>query len=95
MYAYDGDRLASSAPEAEWDETERAWMVALQRYRNSLCPLCGGPADECMDIENELKFRAGAPIRCHRTTQRNIKAEQFRSDKTMHPEALVFPVDLV
>lgn len=46
-YEYDGDRLAASVVEQEWDEDERAWMLALGLYRDLLCPVCGGPADEC------------------------------------------------
>ncbi|RIY26578.1 hypothetical protein CJI51_02995, partial [Bifidobacteriaceae bacterium WP021] len=34
----------------EWDETERAWMLALDEYENTvLCPLCGMPSKFCHD----------------------------------------------
>ena len=47
VYEYEGDRLAASTVEPEWDDDERGWMLALGLYRDMLCPVCGGPAEEC------------------------------------------------
>lgn len=93
-YGYKDGRLVSSVTESEWDDTEQSWMLALKQYEDELCPLCGGPSSECMDVNNELKFRAEAPVRCHRTTQRGIMAEKYRTDKTIQPGALLYPVEL-
>ena len=37
VYEYDdAGRLVASQPEVEWDDTERAWMLALEEYRSDL-----------------------------------------------------------
>ncbi|WP_435233370.1 hypothetical protein [Micromonospora aurantiaca (nom. illeg.)] len=54
-YEYDGGgRLLRSwsHPETEWDQTQQAWMEALAIYRSRLCPLHGGPLEECTSPED-------------------------------------------
>lgn len=91
-YEYDdAGRMVSSRPEVEWDETERAWMLALDEYDASLCPLCGLPRSECQDPSAENRAEAGAPIRCHVTTAR-IRAQE--ADKRAESGALLWPAGL-
>ena len=78
-YEYDGaGRLLLSRPEVEWDEGEQTVMLALQAYRGALCPLCGGPLSICTAAENEMKYDAGLPVRCHATTARGRAAEPYK-----------------
>ncbi|MFG1659086.1 hypothetical protein ACGFIY_21395 [Micromonospora chersina] len=37
--------------EPEWTEQDRAEQLALALYRSKLCPLHGGPLDECTSNE--------------------------------------------
>lgn len=91
--------MVSSRPEAEWDDNERGWMVALAEYRDSvLCPLCGGPRDECSSIENENAFVVPPPSRCHKTTALERAQQARRGDGktpkpgTQHDRALLWAV---
>lgn len=66
-YEHDADgRLVSSRAEPEWDEDERAWMLALGEYRASLCPCgCGHPMrDTISDERTGPKFHVPPPARC-------------------------------
>lgn len=52
-----------------WDEGEQDKMLALKVYEDTmLCPLCGGPKSECLNPDNETRYRVDPPTRCHRTT---------------------------
>lgn len=73
--------MVSSRPEPEWDETERAWMLALDEYDATLCPLCGMPSDLCQDASAEGRAEAGLPVRCHVTTARMQRAEEYADAK--------------
>jgi len=77
-YEYHAGVLVSSAPEPEWDDAEQTVMLALQQYRATLCPLCGGPLAICTAPENEMKYDTGLPVRCHATTSRGRAAEPYR-----------------
>lgn len=88
-YEYDdAGRLVASQPEPEWDDAEQTAILALQVYKASLCPLCGGPISVCTAPENELKFKGGLPIRCHATTARAIAMEPYRDQP--NSQALMF-----
>jgi hypothetical protein len=64
-------------------------MLALAQYRDTLCPSCGLPMQECMSAANEEKYVA-EPRRCHATTARLIAAERYK-DAPQAP-ALLFGV---
>lgn len=84
--------MVASRPEVEWDDTERGWFLALADYRATLCPLCGGPRDECMSPEAETAYEAALPVRCHKTTalRRGQKARQDKPGE--HDDALLWGV---
>ena len=85
--------MVSSRPEAEWDETERAWVRDLAAYEQSqICPLCGMPSDVCQAPEAENLAEAGVPIRCHVTTARMRRQEEYKD--TEHSGALLWPAGL-
>lgn len=65
-------------------------MLALDRYESSLCPCgCGFPAEVSQDPENEDRFRAALPIRCHARTALAV-AQKARGDEDDYPEALLW-----
>lgn len=82
----------ASRPEVEWDETERGWMLGLERYRETLCPLCGGPRDECQSPEAENAYEGSLPIRCHKTTAMRRTQDARKDNKAEHPDALLWGV---
>lgn len=84
--------MISSRPEAEWDDTERAWMVGLAAYEATLCPMCGLPSEQCQSAAAENLAEAGVPIRCHVTTARMQRQEEYKEAK--HPGALLWPAGL-
>lgn len=93
VYTYDaGGRLVSSQPEVEWDEDERAWMLALGAYRSGLCPVCGGPSDECQSPETLEEARSGRFVveqsTCLRTVQLRKEMDRIAESATV-PEAAV------
>lgn len=96
-YTYDDQgRLVSSTPETEWDDTERAWMLALQRYRvEDLCPICGRPKSVCQAPEAEFMFDVPPPNRCHITTAlRRAQKTYLDAAHAPHPDALDWHVTL-
>lgn len=94
-YEYEGGRLLSSQPEPEWDEEQQSWMLALQYYRDGLCPKCGSPIDECHAPENEGRYEVPPPERCHKTTALHHASEPYRTNKDIKaPDALLYRVQL-
>lgn len=80
--------MVSSTPEAEWDDEERAWMLALADYRASRCPNCGGDARECLDPETEGEWVVPPPVRCQARTAITIAQKPY--GESPQPEALLF-----
>lgn len=84
--------MVASTVEAEWDDDERAWMVALQLYRDGLCPVCGGPADDCQAPETLQEARAGRYVveqaKCMRQAQLRKEMERVAESADV-PEAIV------
>lgn len=81
VYEYDDEgRMVSSTSEPEWDDTERAWMLALEQYRREvLCPCgCGFPAEVAQDPMTEFRRQVGPPIRCHIRTGLAQAQKQYR-----------------
>lgn len=73
--------------EPEWDDDSRDAMLALAAWEESLCPLCGGPRDQCQDPEAEWRFKGVPPTRCHRTDA----VSRFREGaEHARPEALLW-----
>ena len=80
--------MVRSAPEVEWDERERAWMLALAEFEATLCPLCGRPLSVCTAQDTELRIRMGEPLRCHFTTSQAKAREKYKDNP--NPQALMF-----
>lgn len=56
----------SSTVDAEWDEQEQGWMLALGQYEETLCPNCRGDLTQTSKPENEYRYAAELPLTCHR-----------------------------
>lgn len=92
-YRHEDGVLVSSTAESEWSPLEQDRMLALAQYEVSLCPRCGGPISECTDAENEGKFKADPPTRCHRTTARLMSMDDWGDRK--YTDALMQSTRLV
>lgn len=65
--------------------------MALDRYEDGLCPCgCGYPAEVSQDPENEDRFRAGLPIRCHARTALVVAQKAQEGTEVPAPEALLW-----
>ena len=84
--------MVASRPEAEWDETERAWMRDLAAYEATLCPMCGLPSEQCQSAAAENLAYAGLPVRCHVATARMQRQEEYK--EASHAGALLWPAGL-
>lgn len=69
----------SSRPEPEWDDVEVGWMLALQHWRESICPSCGWPKAICQDPTTEFRLNVPLPTRCHVTTAVDRAQESYSS----------------
>lgn len=58
-------------------------MLALQEWRDTLCPLCGLPREVCTDPSAEFKWHA-EPIRCHVHTA-TLRAQEEARGKYQLP----------
>lgn len=76
--------------EPEWTEQDRGEILALALYRSQLCPLHGGPLDECTFEGAEARFEVPLPTRCR--AQDLLLIHQAARDNTDRPEALLWSV---
>lgn len=82
--------------ESPWDEQQRGWMLALDEYEATRCPLCGGDPDECSGDGSYGRWKAAGPRRCQKTHEVRV-AQAARAKKVPdgvddHPEALLWRV---
>lgn len=93
-YVYDeAGRLIRSVTtrEAEWDDTEQGWMLALAEWERGRCHLCGGDLTECWDRSSEGRWQVPPPIRCQRTTAIAAGRKPYENNDTVPaPHALMF-----
>lgn len=82
------DGVQTMVAEPEWDEDERAHMIALAMWEDSRCPLCGGPVEDCQSPEAERRFAGTPPVRCHRTDA--IIRYQDKAGEYPRPRALLW-----
>jgi hypothetical protein len=73
-----------------YTEQDRAELLALAEYRRTLCPLCGGPMDECTAPEKTGPRYRAKRMRCQRVDALGIAQEAVRESKVPHPEALIW-----
>lgn len=79
--------------EPEWDEETRTLAQAYEQV--DLCPLCGGPAYLCQDPDLQDRWRAKAPVRCHKQTA--VLRDQAKVSEQTNPQmnALLWGAELV
>jgi hypothetical protein len=79
---------AVTVREPLWTEQDRAELLALAEYRAGMCPVCGGPLDECTSHEaSGITFKANR-VRCRRRDAVLIAQDGLQN--TQRPEALVW-----
>lgn len=77
--------------ESEWNDEQRALVLALGQYETQLHAGCGGYLPDTTDPANEGRYRAGVPNRCHKCTA-IIQASAAYHDSPQ-PQALLYPVE--
>jgi hypothetical protein len=91
-YEYDDRGLvvrSVTTREPEWTEEDRAEVLALALYRSELCPLHGGPLEECTShYDTGPDFKVDR-IRCRATDE--LMAEQATT-KLDRPGAVLWSV---
>jgi hypothetical protein len=76
--------------EPRWTDEDRDEMFALALYRSWLCPLCGGPIDECTsNYETGVQYEVRKK-RCRATDER--LAAQETDGKVDRPGAVLVSV---
>lgn len=80
--------MQTTVTEPEWDDDSRTEMVALQAYEDTLCPLCGGPAEECQGEGADRRYVGTPPVRCYRRDA--ILGYQDAAADYPHPSALLW-----
>jgi len=86
------DGVTRTVTEPEWDDDERDYMLALAAWEASLCPVCGGPAEECQAPDADRRFKGVPPVRCHRTDA--VRRFQEKSSTYPRPEALIWHAEV-
>lgn len=86
-YRHRKGRLVSSTPESEWDDEQRAWVLAMETWRSNRCPNCGRDIAECTGTED---WTVPPPRRCHVTTALAIARKPY--EKNPQPESLLWRV---
>ena len=74
--------------EAEWDEDERGWMLALARLRKGECSGCGHPLIESTDPANDGRYKVDSPTRCYACNALQVAFEKAKAEDYKHPAAL-------
>jgi hypothetical protein len=75
--------------EPEWGEKERAKVLAYLEYEAQVCSGCGGWLPETTARENEGRYHAELPGRCHRCDALQLRQDEYANDKVKRPGALV------
>lgn len=81
--------------EPEWDEQTRALVLGLAAYEAGLCPLCHRPVSVCQAAENQDRFVAPDPVRCHASTALLAKQAGYSEDRNPQMRALLFHTQLI
>ncbi|GAA2860145.1 hypothetical protein GCM10020220_056620 [Nonomuraea rubra] len=92
VYEYEDGRLvrAVTTHDPEWTDEDLGYAKAHRRNEFDKCPGCGLPLSETTDPENEGRYEAPPPMRCHACTP----LEHRKSEYTESPPGLLFRVYL-
>lgn len=100
MHDDDGNRIGEiHDQEAEWDEAERATMLAYAALMEDTCAGCGQPLSESTDPANAgdpdslAHYVVPPPRRCHSCTAVHEAFGAYR--ESPHPQALRFHSELI
>lgn len=62
-------------------------MLALQIYRETKCPGCGGDLDETTKAEHEDRYRHELPLQCYRCVAFSRSHEEYAEQP--HPASFI------
>lgn len=78
--------------EPEWDDEQRAHVLALLEVEALTHDACGGFLPDTTGEAADGRFEAELPVRCHKCTARaEAIAAYMTVDHAPHPEALLWP----
>ncbi len=76
--------------EVEWDDEQRALVLAMLQVQAETCHGCGGWLPETTADEAEGKYVADPPIRCHRCKAVNAQRDSYYEEPDIyHPDSYV------
>lgn len=79
--------------EVEWDDDQRAMMLAYQAHMADTCSGCGNTLTETTDPAAEGTYTVPLPRRCHACTPLLAKMGEY--DKAQQRQALRFHAERV
>lgn len=83
-----------SHKEAEWDDDERAWVLALLELEADTCPGCGGQMSVTTEAGAEGHYHVPAPTRCHQCTALSQAQDAYHSNpNAKHTQALLWSAE--
>ena len=75
-----------------WTHDDRAAALSLLVWERGLCPGCRQPMAETTNPDNETRYRAEVPLRCHYCVASEIGMDRYQDDP--HSSALHIAVVL-
>jgi len=82
--------MIGSVLEPEWDDVERAWMLAREHYRQvDQCQVCGMPKAICRSIETDGMVAVDSE-RCHVSAAIARKQRADQQAEMDLPETLAY-----
>lgn len=86
--------MVGSLVEPEWDDEQRAWMLALTEIEADSCPGCHGVLSETTATdewgESLYRWEVPAPTRCHRCTALAARQGDKKYKEAKAPQALLW-----
>ena len=69
--------------EAEWDDEQQSWALALDLYETQLGP-CGHYRPHATAPDAEDRYFSPEPDRCHACTATAVRAESYKDSPHAH-----------
>lgn len=81
--------------ESEWDEQQRAWMLALAEWERSRCPVCTGDPGECQSADADRNnphaqwiYHPDLPVECHVGTAARLVTQKPDDRRALIPRVV-------
>lgn len=72
--------------EAEWDDENRAWAIALLQVEADTCRGCGEPLSESTHPDAEDGYAVDLPTRCHACTALDQARAPYQDGRALYFE---------